>query len=36
MTRVARRHEPNLALRDVYAVRYARYLKAVDALRSFF
>ena len=36
MTRVARRHEPNPALRDVYAVRYAKYLKAVEALETFF
>jgi len=36
MTRVARRHEPNPALRDVYAARYAKYLKAVGVLRDFF
>ena len=36
MTRVARRHEPNPALRDVYALRYAKYLKAVEALKEFF
>lgn len=36
MTRVARRHEPNPARRDVYAVRYAKYLKAVEALKDFF
>ena len=36
MTRVARRHEPNPALRDVYALRYAKYLKAVEALKDFF
>ena len=36
MTRVARRHEPNPALRGVYALRYAKYLKAVEALKEFF
>ncbi len=36
MTRVARRHEPDPARRSVYAARYAKYLKAVEALRDFF
>jgi len=36
MTRVARRHEPDPARRNVYAVRYAKYLKAVEALKDFF
>jgi len=36
MTRVARRHEPDPARRDIYAVRYEKYLKAVEALRAFF
>jgi L-xylulokinase len=36
MTRVARRHEPDPARRTVYAVRYAKYLKAVEALKGFF
>jgi L-xylulokinase len=36
MTRVARRHEPNPALREIYALRYAKYLKAVEALKVFF
>ncbi len=36
MTRVARRHEPDPARRTVYAARYAKYLKAVEALEGFF
>ena len=36
MTRVARRHEPDASRSDVYATRYARYLKAVQALKAFF
>lgn len=36
MTRVARRHEPDPARRNVYAERYAKYLKAVEALKGFF
>ncbi len=36
MTRVARRHAPNPALREVYEARYAKYLKAVGALRDYF
>ncbi|HNX34092.1 MAG TPA: FGGY-family carbohydrate kinase [Kiritimatiellia bacterium] len=36
MTRVARRHEPDAARRDIYALRYAKYLKAVSALREYF
>ena len=36
MTRVARRHEPDLARREIYGKRYEKYLKAVAALRDFF
>ncbi len=36
MARVARRHEPDPARRNVYAARYAKYLKAVEALKAFF
>ena len=36
MTRVTRRHEPDPARRAVYAARYAKYLKATDAVKSFF
>jgi L-xylulokinase len=36
MTRVARRHEPDPARREIYALRYAKYLKAVEALKNFF
>jgi len=36
MTRVARRHDPDPARREIYAARYAKYLKAVSALRDFF
>ena len=36
MTRVARRHEPDPSRGEIYAKRYAKYLKAVSALRDFF
>lgn len=36
MTRVARRYEPDSARRSVYAIRYAKYLKAVESLKTFF
>jgi len=36
MTRVARRHEPDPAHRGVYEARYAKYLKAVAALKDYF
>ena len=36
MTRIARRHTPDPLRRDFYALRYERYLKAVESLRSFF
>ncbi|MEI7899582.1 MAG: FGGY-family carbohydrate kinase [bacterium] len=36
MTRVARRHEPDPERRGLYAARYAKYLKAVEALKVFF
>jgi len=36
MTRVARRHEPDASRRAVYEARYAKYLKAVEALKTFF
>ena len=34
MCRVVRRHEPNPEMAAVYASRYQRYLKYVDALKS--
>ncbi len=34
MCRVARRHEPNPEMAEVYAARYQRYLKYVDALKT--
>lgn len=36
MTRVARRHEPNSLLGEVYRLRYEKYLKAVKALKGLF
>ena len=34
MTRVSRRQEPDPKLRDIYAARYAKYLKAVDRIKD--
>jgi sugar (pentulose or hexulose) kinase len=34
MCRVARRHEPEPGLAEVYARRYARYLKYAEALKT--
>jgi L-xylulokinase len=36
MTRVARRYEPNPLCREIYALRYETYLKAIEALKRFF
>jgi L-xylulokinase len=36
MTRVARRYEPSPLRREIYALRYERYLKAVEALKAFY
>lgn len=36
MTRVARRHEPDASRSEIYAGRYEKYLRAVEALKGFF
>jgi L-xylulokinase len=34
MTRVARRQEPDPAMKDLYAAKYARYLEVLQALEN--
>jgi len=36
MTRISRRHAPDPLRRDVYAIRFKKYLKAIAALKRFF
>jgi len=36
MTRIARRYEADASRRDIYTLRYAKYLKAIATLRDFF